>query len=164
MAHASLADWIEQHTEELTSRWVDAVRRDARIQSDSDLSEDGMRNHVPAVIEEICDLLRSDQYPSLVNTREARVHAYVRFRQGYRARELVRELSLLRVTLLDHLAASLKDESLGISVEFFTSAMRLIDLYVDEEMSYAVSVYAEVMKPGKSETTPEGGGQPKIQA
>jgi len=153
MAHANLADWIEHHNEDLTSRWINAVRRDARIQSDSDLSEDGLRNHIPAVIEEICDLLRSDQYPSLVNTREARVHAYVRFRQGYRARELVRELSLLRVTLLDHLAESLKDKSLGITVELYTSAMRLIDLYIDEEMSYAVSVYAEVMKSGKSENT-----------
>jgi hypothetical protein len=129
------------------------VRADARIQSDADLSQDGLRNHIPAAIEEICDLLRSDEYPTLTNTREARVHAYVRFRQGYRARELVRELSLFRVTLLDHLAAGLSDESLVVTVESFASAMRLIDLYVDEEMSYAVSVYAEVMRPGEDETT-----------
>jgi RsbT co-antagonist protein rsbRD N-terminal domain len=155
MAHANLADWIEKHSEGLTSRWIAAVRSDARIQSDSDLSQDGLRNHIPAVIEEICDLLRSDDYPTLANTREARVHAYVRFRQGYRARELVRELSLLRVTLLDHLAASLSSESPAVSVDSYTSAMRLIDLYVDEEMSYAVSVYAEVMKSGGAETTDE---------
>jgi hypothetical protein len=157
MAHANLADWIEKHNEDLTSRWIDAVRQDARIHSDADLPESGLRNHIPAVIEEICDLLRSDQSPSLVNTREARVHAYVRFRQGYRARELVRELSLLRVTLLDHLAASLSDDSLGVTVELYTSATRLINLYVDEEMSYAVSVYAEVMKRGTQTSTD---GQP----
>ncbi|HVG18588.1 MAG TPA: RsbRD N-terminal domain-containing protein [Blastocatellia bacterium] len=153
MAHANLADWIEKHNEDLTSRWIDAVRADPRIQSDADLSQNGLRNHIPAVIEEICDLLRSEEYPSLVNTREARVHAYVRFRQGYRARELVRELSLLRMTLLDHLAASLSADSLAMPVESFTSAMRLVDLYVDEEMSYAISVYAEAMKPGETEAT-----------
>ena len=146
MAHASLADWIELHNEELTSRWIEAVRSDARIQSDVDLPEDGLRDHIPAVIKEICDLLRSDEPPSLLNTHEARVHAYVRFRQGYRARELVRELSLLRMTLLDHLAVGLSNEYLGLSVEQYTSATRLIDLYLDEEMSYAVSVYAEAMK------------------
>jgi RsbT co-antagonist protein rsbRD N-terminal domain len=146
MAHANLANWVEKHNEDLTSRWIAAVRQDARIQSDAELPQDGLRNHIPAVIDEICELMRSDEYPSLVNTREARVHAYVRFRQGYRARELVRELSLLRMTLLDHLAASLSDESLVVTVESYTSAVRLIDLYVDEEMSYAVSVYAEVMK------------------
>jgi hypothetical protein len=155
MAHANLADWIEKHNEDLTSRWIDAVRADARIQSDADLSQDGLRNHIPAVIDEICDLMRSDEYPSLVNTREARVHAYVRFRQGYRARELVRELSLLRMKLLDHLEASLSDESLAVTVESYTSAVRLIDLYVDEEMSYAVSVYAEVMRSIEKETTGE---------
>ena len=155
MAHANLADWIEKHNEDLTSRWIDAVRADARIQSDSDLSQDGLRNHIPAVIDEICDLMRSDEYPTLVNTREARVHAYVRFRQGYRARELVRELSLLRLKLLDHLAASLSDESLAVTVEAYTSAVRLVDLYVDEEMSYAVSVYAEVMRAIEKETADE---------
>jgi hypothetical protein len=159
MAHANLADWIEKHNEDLTSRWIDAVRADARIQSDADLPQDGLRNHIPAVIEEICDLLRSDEYPTLVNTREARVHAYVRFRQGYRARELVRELSLLRVTLLDHLESSLSDESLAVPVGSFISAMRLIDLYVDEEMSYAVSVYAEAMKPGEAGTTDGNAGR-----
>jgi hypothetical protein len=158
MTHANLADWIEKHNENLTSRWIDAVRADARIQSDADLPQNGLRNHIPAVIEEICDMLRSDESPTLVNTREARVHAYVRFRQGYRARELVRELSLLRVTLLDHLAASLSDLSLRVSIASLVAAMRLIDLYVDEEMSYAISVYAEAMKPGEAETTGENGG------
>ena len=160
MAHANLANWIEKHNEDLTSRWIDAVRQDARIQSDADLPEAGLRNHIPSVIDEICELLRSDEPPSLVNTREARVHAYVRFRQGYRARELVRELSLLRVTLLDHLAAGLSNDSLGVTIELYNSAMRLINLYVDEEMSYAVSVYAEVMKSGKTETQMSSDGQP----
>src|SRR5215470_2962263 len=104
MAYADLADWIQDAIEDLTASWVDAVRADPRIQSDADLSEDGLRDHIPAVIEEICELLRRDERPNLINTREARVHAYVRFRQGYRARELVRELSLLRLTLLDHLS------------------------------------------------------------
>lgn len=155
MAHANLADWIEKHNEDLTFRWIGAVRSDARIQSDAELPQDALRDHIPAVIEEICDLLRSDDSPTLVNTREARVHAYVRFRQGYRARELVRELSLLRLTLLDHLATGLSTDSTLTSVESFISAMRLIDLYVDEEMSYAVSVYTEALKSGGIEITDE---------
>lgn len=160
MAHAGLADWIEKHNEDLTSRWIEAVRQDARIQSDTDLPEDGLRNHIPAVIEEICDLLRADESPTLVNTREARVHAYVRFRQGYRARELVRELSLLRMTLLDHLAERLPDDAIGMTVELLISATRMINLYIDEEMSYAVSVYAEVMKSGEMELDISTDGHP----
>ncbi|HKP87716.1 MAG TPA: RsbRD N-terminal domain-containing protein [Blastocatellia bacterium] len=147
MAHADLADWIETRKDNITADWIEVVRQEPRIQSDADLSEDGLRNHIPAVIAEMCDLLRSDEPPTVVNTREARVHAYVRFRQGYRARELVRELSLLRFMLLDRIAERLSDGPQGLTIETYISAARLIDLYIDEEMSYAVSVYAEAMKP-----------------
>ncbi|HXG93937.1 MAG TPA: RsbRD N-terminal domain-containing protein [Blastocatellia bacterium] len=147
MAHADLAGWIERHKDKLTSRWIDAVRADVRIQSDADLSDEGLRNHIPAVIEEVCELLRSATPPTISNTQEARVHAYIRFRQGYRVRDLVREISLLRLLLLDHLAQSLFEESLNVATESFVTAMRLIDAYIDEEISYAVSVYTETMKP-----------------
>ena len=86
MAHIDLADWIESHKEDLTARWAEAVRADLRIKSDADLSPDGLRNHIPAVIEEICEMLRSDDVPTTSNTKEGRVHAYIRYRQGYRAR------------------------------------------------------------------------------
>ena len=146
MAYSALANWIKERNEAITWAWVEIVRQEPRIQSDAELSDDGLRNHIPAVIDEICDLLRASEQPTLINTREARVHAYVRFRQGYRARELVRELSLLRVTLLDQLGSLLKGGGLGISIENHLAVARLICLYIDEELSYAVSVYAEVMK------------------
>ena len=145
MAHTDLANWIESRKENITSDWAEAVRAEPRIQSDADLPEEGLRDHIPAVIAEICDLLRSDQPPVIANTREARVHAYVRFRQGYRARELVRELSLLRIALLDRIVERLFDDVEKLSIESYISAARSIDLYIDEEMSYAVSVYSESM-------------------
>src|SRR5687767_13614068 len=110
MPQSEFADLIQGHIEQLTSAWVNSVRDDPRIHSDDDLSEDGLRDHIPQCIEEVCALLRAGEYPNLVNTREARVHSYLRFRQGYRGRELVRELSLLRMTLLDHLARNVHTE------------------------------------------------------
>ena len=146
MAYSDLADWLSTRNEAITTLWIEAVRQEPRIQSDAVLSEAGLRDHIPAVIAEICDLLRVHQQPSIINTREARVHAYVRFRQGYRARELVRELSLLRVTLLDQLGGLLTSGTFIIRIENYLAVARFIDLYIDEELSYAVSVYAEVMK------------------
>ena len=58
----------------------------------------------------------------------------------------MRELSLLRVTLLDQIGGLLMSGGLGISIENHLAVARLIGLYIDEELSYAVSVYAEVMK------------------
>jgi len=146
MAYSDLADWLSARNEAITAMWIEAVRQEPRIQSDAELSDAGLRDHIPAVIAEICDLLRVKEQPGIINTREARVHAYVRFRQGYRARELVRELSLLRVTLLDQIGGLLMSGGLSISIENHLAVARLIGLYIDEELSYAVSVYAEVMK------------------
>ena len=147
MAHADLADYIETRKEEITSGWVESVRQEPRIQSDVELSETGLRDHIPSVIAEICDLLRSNESPTVTNTREARVHAYVRYHQGYRGREIVRELSLLRQALLDRIAERLQSDARELTIEAYLSATHLINLYIDEELSYAISVYAEAMKP-----------------
>ena len=149
MAHADLADYIETRQEEITSVWVESVRQEPRIQSDVELSETGLRDHIPSVIAEICNLLRSNESPTIINTQEARVHAYVRYRQGYRGREVVRELSLLRQALLDRIAEKLHDGARELTIEAYLSAARLINIYIDEEISYAISVYAEAMKPAQ---------------
>jgi len=147
MTQADLATLIENQINDLTTAWVDAVRADPRIRSDGDLSEHGLRDHIPAVIEEICELLRSGESPGLTNTREARVHTYVRFCQGYRARDLVREMSLLRLTLHDHLTASLSGKWTDVSLDAYAQVLRSINLYIDEELRYAISVYTEATKP-----------------
>src|ERR1044071_10297589 len=134
MPYSKLASWFEERNEAITWTWIESVRQEPRIQSDAELSDDGLRDHIPAVIAEICELLRASQPPTIINTREARVHAYVRFRQGYRARELVRELSLLRVTLLDELAELLMSGAAAITVEKYLAVARMIDLYIDEEL------------------------------
>jgi RsbT co-antagonist protein rsbRD N-terminal domain len=146
MKPADFADLIEKHIEELTAAWVDLVREDTRIHSDDDLSPEGLRDHIPAVLDEVCGLLRTGQDPTLKNTREARVHAYLRFHQGYRARELVRELALLRLILLDRIGARLRDAPLDKNLQGGLDAMRVINLYIDEELSYAVAVYSEAIK------------------
>ena len=51
----------------------------------------------------------------LRNMHEARVHAYTRFRQSYRARDLVREIALLRLTLIEHIQLALRAEPARIS-------------------------------------------------
>lgn len=146
MAHADLADYIEAFKESITATWVETVRQEPRIQSDAELSDTGLRDHIPSVISEICGLLRSGAAPTLTNTREARVHSYVRFRQGYRGREIVRELALLRQILLDRLVEGLSGGVAEPAIETYLSAARLVNLYIDEEMGYAISVYSETMK------------------
>jgi hypothetical protein len=147
MAQPDIANLIEQSAGELVRLWVDAVRSDGAITSDGDLSEGGLIDHIPAVIEEICEVLRSGVAPRIDNTRESRVHAYTRFRQGYRARDLIRESSHLRLILQDHISRGLRYQASEARFGAYHEAARAINLYIDEEMRYAVSIYTEEFKP-----------------
>ena len=142
-----IADLIDESAGELLRVWVHAVRSDEGIKSDADLSEGGLVDHVPLMIEEISRMLRCGHRPDATNIREARVHAYTRFRQGYRARDLVRESSHLRLILLDHVSDRLCRKSNGSTpLGQYHQAARAINLYLDEELRYAVSIYTEELK------------------
>jgi hypothetical protein len=147
VAQPDIADLIERSANELLRLWVETVRADKGITSDGDLSEGGLIDHVPAVIEEICEVLRAGDVPRVNNTRESRVHAYTRFRQGYRARDLIRESSHLRLILLDHINRALRFRASGERLGAYHETARTINLYIDEEMRYAVSIYTEELKP-----------------
>lgn len=152
MTFPNLADLIQTRNHDIVNNWIEAVRADPRIHSDDDLTDHGLRNHVPFIIEEICQLLRVGQTPQAANTREGRVHAYTRYRQGYRARDLVCEISLLRIMLLDDLAAEMLSTQTG-SLKTYVEATRIINRYIDEELRYAISVYTEAEKQDQPSAT-----------
>jgi hypothetical protein len=141
MSPKEFADLIESHKEDVVNAWMDAVRADPRIHSDDELPEYALRNHIPAIIEEICQLLREGETPRASNTLESRVHTYVRYRQGYRGRELACELSQFRMAILDVVAENLADEWIGVKP--FINLSKTIHFYIDEEIRYAFSIYTE---------------------
>ncbi len=148
MTLPEIADLIDESAEQLLRAWMEAVRSDEGITSDEDLSEGGLIDHVPFMLEEISDLLRDGRPVAAADIREARVHAYTRFRQGYRARDLVRESSHLRLILLDHVKDGLTAKTNGRTpLGAYHEAARAINLYLDEELRYAVSIYTEELKP-----------------
>jgi|SRR5262245_17901439 len=151
MNQAAIADEIEAHIDQLVESWTLAVRDDPRIESDAKLSQPELVDHVPAIIEEICVLIRNNETPGVRNSNEARVNVYTRLHQGYKGRDLIRELSLLRITLLDYLMKIYSNESLDTNDEDRHEAARILNLYLDEEMRYAISIYSN----------PPRGSQPK---
>jgi hypothetical protein len=141
MSQEAIADEIEKDLERLIEIWTSAVRDDPRIESDATLSKPELIDHVPAIIQEICDLIRKNEVPNVRNSHEARANVYGRYQQGYQGRDLIRELSLLRITLLDHLKESSEKKKALFNSEEAHNASRIFNLYLDEEMRYAISVY-----------------------
>jgi hypothetical protein len=145
-----IAGLIEAQGQDIVSAWVTAVRNDPRIQSDENLTDQGVRNHIPFLIEEICQILQAGEVPQVDNTREGRVHSYTRYRQGYRARDLITEISLLRLLLLDRVAelvwSTQRERAFGTYIE----AANIINRYLDEELRYGISVYTETERRDKN--------------
>jgi hypothetical protein len=151
MSQAAIAELIERHIGVLIQEWTNGVRIDPRIVSDSSLTTPELIDHVPAIVAEICALMRKGETPGVTNTHEARANVYTRVQQGYTGRDLVRELSLLRITLIDFVMESATDEPHGITSADRHGAMRVLNLYLDEEMRYAITVYCG---PGAVATLP----------
>jgi len=147
MSQPAIADDIENHLEGLIEIWTSAVRNDPRIESDENLSKPELIDHVPAIIQEICALIRKNEIPTVRNSNEARANVYVRYQQGYKGRDLIRELSLLRITLLDHLMEMSEYKGSLFNSEEAHNAGRILNLYLDEEMRYAISVYGSAPNP-----------------
>jgi hypothetical protein len=146
MSQAEIANLLQDNIDELVNVWMKAVREDESIKSDADLSDGGLIDHVPLMLEEVCGVLRSRERPCIANINEARVHAYTRFRQGYRARDLIRETTLLRLTLSEFLNTNFLDTQRLGDIQQLLDAQRTINLYIDEELRYAVSIYTEEIK------------------
>lgn len=147
MANEKLSALVERNRDSITEVWMEAVRKDPRIDSDEPLSQSELRDHVPAIIEEICELLRANETPNPTNTLEGRVKVYLRIRQGYRGRELAREVALLRTTMLDFLAERCADSAMDVNLKMFHWTARTINSYLDEILSNAISAYSEPVEP-----------------
>ena len=80
MSQAAIANQIESHIGHLIEDWTAAVREDPRIQSDENLTKPELIDHVPAILEEICELIRKREIPGVRNSLEARANVYVRFK------------------------------------------------------------------------------------
>jgi len=143
MMQRRIADHIESKIDAIVETWINAVRADPNLKSDDDLSKGGLVDHVPQMITEICQILRDREIAQPANLVEGRVHAFTRFRQGFRARDMVRETSLLRLTLLKRLTDDSSDVLADVEIGEILAANISINRYIDEELRYAMAIFTE---------------------
>jgi hypothetical protein len=132
MRQTAISQLIKDRLQELTVIWMDLVRVDQRITSDAELSRIELMDHVPAIIDEICELIERDEQPHQKNTHEARASVYTRVHQGYRGQDLIREVTLLRQVLLEHLVTAAGEPEIELTLEEYARTAKTINLYLDE--------------------------------
>jgi signal transduction histidine kinase len=95
------ADFVRAERIPLTEQWMDAVASDPDLVEADKLTYQQLADHLPEILEGLCAALDVEDLERVESSleRNARKHGKVRWRQGYRIEELVRELDLFHQVL-----------------------------------------------------------------
>lgn len=91
-----VADHLVRHRAQLTRHWLRAVREQLGIEPLNREVAAGLIDQLPALFAELCSVLGGTHSRTAAPSRDARVHASERWRQGFALDELYLELDLLQ--------------------------------------------------------------------
>lgn len=95
---AKLADYLVAQRAAVTDQWLMAVRRDPEIAAADRLTHLQLLDHLPEIYEECCQFLRTRDASVLIEDAksDAKTHGEIRWADGYKIDELIRELEVFR--------------------------------------------------------------------
>ncbi|NML30177.1 sensor histidine kinase [Paraburkholderia antibiotica] len=101
----SFADFVRAERNRLTQQWMQAVAADVDLVEADKLTYQQLADHLPEILDKLCAALDAEDLEQVETSieRDAKKHGEVRWRQGYRIEELVRELDLFQQVLADAL-------------------------------------------------------------
>ncbi|MGA9995375.1 MAG: RsbRD N-terminal domain-containing protein [Pyrinomonadaceae bacterium] len=132
--------FLQRHTDEIVRIWTEKVTADERVRSDARLSYAQLKDHVPHIVHELGYALASLSVEDAAWMVKGKEHGRQRWQQGYKLKEVMRELMLLRETILEHLDKSENVLNLH-SVEDLARSYRRINLFLDEEIYKTIEGY-----------------------
>jgi hypothetical protein len=127
--------------ETIVRDWTEKVASDRRINSDARLSYIQLIDHVPQIVEEIQRAIARGEWEAPMMS-EGREHGRQRWRQGYELKEVVRELTLLRATLVEFLERY-SGALPARTPEDMTRSLNHIHLFIDDEIYRTVEAYLD---------------------
>lgn len=146
-----LCDALSNNIETVTVRWVRRVRHDPYLKSDDHLTLTQIVDHVPQMLEELCEMFRYKEEPDFDTIRASSEHGYIRAAQGYSLTELLREIEVLRDCVFDFVAET--EEAQQMERDTAIDALRRINKYFSEDIIFVVEHYLASKKAsGQNET------------
>lgn len=135
---------LKNGQETIVRTWTEKVSADRRVTSDERLSYLQLVDHIPQIVEELHDALGEASVRALALT-QGREHGRQRWRQGYELKEVVRELTLLRVTLVEFIELYRGALPTRPPEELARSFHR-INVFMDDEIYRTVEAYLDASK------------------
>jgi len=127
--------------ETIVRTWTEKVTADRRIHTDESLSYLQLVDHIPQIVEELHEALGESRAEAQM-IMQGREHGRQRWRQGYELKEVVRELTLLRVTLvefIEHYRGALTPRP----PEELARSFHRINVFMDDEIYRTVEAYLD---------------------
>lgn len=132
---------LKNGSETIVRKWTEKVTADKRINSDARLSYIQLVDHIPEIVEELHLALARDA-PEGGMLQQGREHGRQRWRQGYELKEVVRELTLLRATLMEFIETY--RGALNVQTpEHIARSYHKISIFLDDEIYKTVEAYLE---------------------
>lgn len=119
-----LADSLMSQKEDILSEWLQRVRADPAIPSET-LTTSQLKDHLPQLFDDLTETLRRYGSAPVAEQAEedAETHGAVRWQQGYDIAELLREIKHLRSILIYHLNIfGETNEEFGVASRIFVSS------------------------------------------
>jgi hypothetical protein len=136
-----LSRLLQNGHEVIVREWAEKVTADRRVKSDERLSYLQLVDHIPHIVEELRRALAEQQAEGHM-LQQGGNHGRQRWQQGYELKEVVRELTLLRATLLeffDRYRGALRFQS----IDDFSRSYQKINVFMDDEIYKTVEAYLE---------------------
>ena len=131
---------LKNGQETIVQKWAEKVSSDRRVQSDAHLSYVQLIDHVPQIVEELRVAL-AEEVPARA-LHEGRKHGRQRWQQGYELKEVVRELTLLRATLMEFID-NYRGALAHHTPEKISQSYSKINGFMDEELYKTVEAYLD---------------------
>jgi hypothetical protein len=136
--------------ETIVRTWTEKVTSDRRVNSEERLSYLQLVDHIPQIVEELHRALGTEgsegDAPML---NEGREHGRQRWRQGYELKEVVRELTLLRVTLVEFIELY-RGALPARAPEELAHSFHRINVFMDDEIYRTVEAYLDASRDPQS--------------
>ena len=139
---------LKSGQETIVRDWTEKVTADRRVNSDARLSYVQLIDHVPQIVEELQQAIALGEREAPMMT-QGREHGRQRWRQGYELKEVVRELTLLRATLVEFLERY-SGALPARTPEDITRSLNSINLFIDDEIYRTVEAYLDAAQNPRS--------------
>ncbi|MCP9494587.1 MAG: RsbRD N-terminal domain-containing protein [Pyrinomonadaceae bacterium MAG19_C2-C3] len=128
--------------------WIERVQADPYLRADDDLTHIQIVDHIPQMLEELCDLLEHGSATDFKDIRASSHHGYRRALEGYTLTELLREIELLRDCVFTFVAET--EAGHNLTRTDIIAALRTVNEYFGEDVIFIVEHYLRRSEPDAS--------------